>query len=289
MQRAQKKLFLDAMVNRGSTAGGMKRDKMDTKAMLETLSFGMDRVFNKSSDTTLTEDDIDRIIDRTRTDSEIELKSLSNAKQTASTFDESSSLVALRQFQGQVMGDRKNDDNDDDDNTKKEDSGNQVEEKRRRRRRKRNERTIEDGWIEEIATSGSSRKRKERFVRSVRARSARISIISLSLREYHCDRSFIPQKITEQQRLNVDSDITKLNSRFALEHRYRLTVIPFRNRTCTACLKVNPQSMRRKCLPIENKRKQNNDRFRHSKDVKLRDVITIIKPFVNHVLSVVVI
>ena len=38
-----------------------------------------------------------------------------NAKQTASTFDESSSLVALRQFQGQVMGDRKNDDNDDDD------------------------------------------------------------------------------------------------------------------------------------------------------------------------------
>ena len=79
---------LDAQ-NRGSTAGGMKRDKMDTKAMLETLSFGMDRVFNKSSDTTLTEDEIDRIIDRTRTDSEMELKSLSNAKQTASTFDES--------------------------------------------------------------------------------------------------------------------------------------------------------------------------------------------------------
>ena len=199
VQRAQKKLFLDAMVNRGSTAGGMKRDKMDTKAMLETLSFGMDRVFNKSSDTTLTEDDIDRIIDRTRTDSEIELKSLSNAKQTASTFDESSSLVALRQFQGQVMGDRKNDDNDDDDNTKKEDSGKPSRGKKKKKKTKKkreNYRGIADAWIEEIATSGSSRKRKERFVRSFQ------SYLYLSLsREYHCDRSFIPQE--------SHSDITK--------------------------------------------------------------------------------
>jgi len=189
VQRAQKKLFLDAMVNRGSTAGGMKRDKMDSKAMLETLSFGMDRVFNQSSDVALTEDDIDRIIDRmflktfslltyppshppaqqltgTRTDSEIELKSLSSAKQTASTFDESSSLVALRHFQGHTMGGR-----DDDQDEEEEEEEEELQTKKRGRRKKKkktkkreNYRGIADAWIEQIASTGSSRKRKTRFV-----------------------------------------------------------------------------------------------------------------------------
>ena len=60
------------------------------------------------------------------------------------------------------MGDRKNDDDDDD---TKEDSENEVEEKEKKTKKKReNYRGIADAWIEEIATSGSSRKRKERFV-----------------------------------------------------------------------------------------------------------------------------
>ena len=86
VQRAQKKLFLDAMVNRGSTATGKAMDRMDTKAMLQTITFGMDRVFDKASSNSemLTDDDIDRIVDRTRKDNtdveKAEKRSLKSAK-----------------------------------------------------------------------------------------------------------------------------------------------------------------------------------------------------------------
>ena len=61
------------------------------------------------------------------------------------------------------MGDRKNDDDDDD---TKEDSGKRSRGKKKKKTKKKREnyRGIADAWIEEIATSGSSRKRKERFV-----------------------------------------------------------------------------------------------------------------------------
>lgn len=49
VQRAQKKLFLDAMVNRGSTANGMSMDKLDAGEMLKMLSFGMDALFTSGS------------------------------------------------------------------------------------------------------------------------------------------------------------------------------------------------------------------------------------------------
>ena len=59
VQRAQKKLFLDAMVNRGSTANGMSMDKLDAKEMLKMLSFGMDSLFTSGSATASSEEIID--------------------------------------------------------------------------------------------------------------------------------------------------------------------------------------------------------------------------------------
>lgn len=42
-RRAEQKLYLDQMVNRGSTAGAEEMDKMDRKELLAMLKFGADR------------------------------------------------------------------------------------------------------------------------------------------------------------------------------------------------------------------------------------------------------
>ena len=72
MQRAEKKLFLDTMVNRGGTQTAMKLDKLGTTEILKALRFGVDRVFDKKSKGAgggvtlqLTDADIDQLIDRT--------------------------------------------------------------------------------------------------------------------------------------------------------------------------------------------------------------------------------
>jgi SWI/SNF-related matrix-associated actin-dependent regulator of chromatin subfamily A member 5 len=49
VQRAQKKLFLDVMVNRGSTAQAEQMEKLGVKEMLSVLSFGFDRVFDSQN------------------------------------------------------------------------------------------------------------------------------------------------------------------------------------------------------------------------------------------------
>ena len=94
VQRAQKKLFLDAMVNRGSTASGMKMDRMDTKAMLKAITFGMDRVFGeaKGESKYLNDKEIDRIIDRSITQEsidKIQSEKKNVIKTSAADFDES--------------------------------------------------------------------------------------------------------------------------------------------------------------------------------------------------------
>jgi SWI/SNF-related matrix-associated actin-dependent regulator of chromatin subfamily A member 5 len=69
VQRAQKKLFLDTMVNRGSSAQAMDMEKLGTKELLKLLSFGFDRVFGgeKGHECAVpTEAQIDAIIDRDR-------------------------------------------------------------------------------------------------------------------------------------------------------------------------------------------------------------------------------
>jgi len=95
VQRAQKKLFLDAMVNRGSTASGMKMDRMDTKAMLKAITFGMDRVFGEAKEGEsqyLNDKEIDRIIDRSITQEsldKIQSEKKNVIKTSAADFDES--------------------------------------------------------------------------------------------------------------------------------------------------------------------------------------------------------
>jgi superfamily II DNA/RNA helicase len=63
VQRAQKKLFLDKMVNRGSTAQAETLEKMDKAEMLRTLKFGVQSVFN-SDGKMPTDQELDAIIDR---------------------------------------------------------------------------------------------------------------------------------------------------------------------------------------------------------------------------------
>ena len=83
------------MVNRGSTASGMKMDRMDTKAMLKAITFGMDRVFGEAKEGEsqyLNDKEIDRIIDRSITQEsldKIQSEKKNVIKTSAADFDES--------------------------------------------------------------------------------------------------------------------------------------------------------------------------------------------------------
>jgi hypothetical protein len=65
IQRAEKKLYLDQMVNRGSTAQADKLEKLGTDALLQMLTFGADKILSAdSADDGLTDSDLDSLIDR---------------------------------------------------------------------------------------------------------------------------------------------------------------------------------------------------------------------------------
>ena len=79
VQRAQKKLYLDSMVNRGSTAKAEEIDNyieeneeegVDPSNLLSALKFGWNACFGESADEEklkeMSEADIEAIIDRTR-------------------------------------------------------------------------------------------------------------------------------------------------------------------------------------------------------------------------------
>ena len=65
--RAEKKLYLDKMVNRDSTRQGMEMEKLDIKEVMKLLKFGANAVFNgdgMSTSKELSDKDINCIIDR---------------------------------------------------------------------------------------------------------------------------------------------------------------------------------------------------------------------------------
>lgn len=65
IQRAEKKLYLDQMVNRGSTAQADKLEKLGTDALLQMLTFGADKILSAdSADDDLSDSDLDSLIDR---------------------------------------------------------------------------------------------------------------------------------------------------------------------------------------------------------------------------------
>jgi hypothetical protein len=138
VQRAQKKLFLDTMVNRGSTKTGEEMDKLDTKEMLKMLSFGMNAMFapksKDESETTFsfTDAQIDRLIDRKQTvsnfktfgheddddeeDEEEKKKNdddddvtLKEQRVNLEQFNENENLVSMTIFEGEEYRDKDSD------------------------------------------------------------------------------------------------------------------------------------------------------------------------------------
>ena len=130
VQRAQKKLFLDTMVNRESTKTGEEMDKLDTKEMLNMLSFGMNAMFapksKDESETTFsfTDAQIDRLIDRKQTvsnfktfgredDEEDEEKNeevtLEEQRVNLEQFNENEGLVSMTTFEGEEYRDKDSD------------------------------------------------------------------------------------------------------------------------------------------------------------------------------------
>ena len=128
VQRAQKKLFLDGMVNRGSTSQGKAMDNLaatdeddiEDDSLLGALKFGWNSVFgagDSGRDNGLTDDDLEHIVDRTRgingnTDSVTENAEERKAKSTRGTdnvemslkeFDENAPLANIREIDGEIV------------------------------------------------------------------------------------------------------------------------------------------------------------------------------------------
>ncbi|GAX72787.1 hypothetical protein CEUSTIGMA_g243.t1 [Chlamydomonas eustigma] len=62
--RAEQKLYMDQMVNRGSTAAAEEMDKMDRKELMSMLQFGADRIFKQEEGKMPSEADLDALLDR---------------------------------------------------------------------------------------------------------------------------------------------------------------------------------------------------------------------------------
>lgn len=90
LQRAQKKLFLDSMVNRNCTAQAMEMDDLSNEELWSMLSFGVDRVVEKPT----SDQELERLICRGG-------EGLAQAaKLTAATFNEKEEARSLRNFEG---------------------------------------------------------------------------------------------------------------------------------------------------------------------------------------------
>ena len=102
IERARKKLYLDQMVNRGSTKMSSKLESLTAAELLNSLKFGSDAVFGDGGIHTLpTKEDIEKIIDRTREESESSGNLRGNAATKASEFNpEANSAAQSTNFMG---------------------------------------------------------------------------------------------------------------------------------------------------------------------------------------------
>ena len=98
LQRAEKKLYLDKMVNRDSTRSSVKYEKMGKKEMLQMMKFGCAAVFGNSGNDEeggyntgtieYTDEELDKIIDRdTDWSTAGEEQSVADFKATQAAFD----------------------------------------------------------------------------------------------------------------------------------------------------------------------------------------------------------
>jgi len=101
VERAEKKLYLDQMVNSGNSNGREMDDDMmmSNQELLESLTFGSNAVFNATNELP-TDEEIDKITDRTRSEEDTDGLLKGGAAKKASDFDKDKELTDTRQFQG---------------------------------------------------------------------------------------------------------------------------------------------------------------------------------------------
>ena len=114
IQRAEKKLYLDQMVNRGSSVQADKLDKLDTGALMKMLTFGADKIMAAdSADEQLSDADLSRLIDRSSVGakkaegsaegSDASSKLQTGTTQTAADFKPELPLMMTQTLQGQTF------------------------------------------------------------------------------------------------------------------------------------------------------------------------------------------
>ncbi|EOD36957.1 hypothetical protein EMIHUDRAFT_201303 [Emiliania huxleyi CCMP1516] len=102
VQRAEKKLYLDQMVNRGSSSQAEAMEQVSTSEMLSMLKFGAQCCFASSEPPT--DDQLDAIIDRSRKEGDRLGGAMTGVQRSADSFDASASELNLRQLGGVTYG-----------------------------------------------------------------------------------------------------------------------------------------------------------------------------------------
>jgi len=99
VERAEKKLYLDQMVNRGTSNRDMEDTSLSTSELLASLTFGSNAVFSSSNE--MPKDaDIDKITDRTRSEEDSAGLLQGGEAHTAKDFEKDKELTDTRQFMG---------------------------------------------------------------------------------------------------------------------------------------------------------------------------------------------
>jgi len=101
LERAEKKLYLDQMVNRGGSSQDMENDGtgLSSTELLASLKFGSNAIF--SSENNLPSDsDIGKVTDRTRSEDTSDGLLKGGASNTANDFDKDKELTDVRTFGG---------------------------------------------------------------------------------------------------------------------------------------------------------------------------------------------
>ena len=99
VERAEKKLYLDQMVNRGTSNRDVEDAGLSTSELLASLTFGSNAVFSSSNDLP-SDSDIEKVTDRTRGEDCSDGKLRGGAAQTAADYDRDRELTDTRKFCG---------------------------------------------------------------------------------------------------------------------------------------------------------------------------------------------
>ena len=107
VQRAEKKLYLDAMVNRDSARCEPDDEPVAQGDLLGALKFGAAAIVNGAADTQLTDGDLDQILDRTRDGNATLGVVKGNQARDAASFKSDEKAVDSRHFEGETYGGKK--------------------------------------------------------------------------------------------------------------------------------------------------------------------------------------